>query len=287
MRYLKTGISRGMKEYNPFGLNEQDITRENSTDTNSSPFGQAQTQPGTEQFYAQEDVKQGPAPYDAGQGQFPQFQDKGTFSRDWQKAINSTQPSAEMSELTKKIEAAKNNGWGSQVGKFFSINRKRLALAAIFALFIFGGVQTISNKTNIDLPGSAAIFSGKLAQNDENENGAHKIVQELDLILDGVKATDTNAPFITKTAKTGEGITHLARYAIRDYLENTGKSLSAEQKIYAEDYIQNRMGSEMLEIGDSLSFSNELLNEAVTSAEGLEDWQIENLKQYSANVSLL
>lgn len=261
-----------MQEYNPFGPSTQNNGPKN--ETNPSPFAQNSSSETMQTT----------------QGQFPQFQDtatKNTFSKDWQKAIGGTTSHAEMDELAKRIESAKSNGWGNQIGKLFSINKKRLAIVAISALFLFGGVQAFNNKGNINLPLNATVFSGLLAQNDSNEKDVNKLVQELDLILDATKTSDKNESFITKTASAGEGITHLARYAIRDYLANTGKSLSPEEKIYAEDYVQNRIGSEMLEIGEKLSFSNNLLNDAIDAAQDLENWQIDNLTQYTVSVSLL
>ncbi|MBI1888415.1 MAG: hypothetical protein HYS15_00555, partial [Candidatus Spechtbacteria bacterium] len=88
---------------------------------------------------------------------------------------------------------------------------------------------------------------------------------------------------ITKEAKSGEGITHLARHAIKDYLLEIGKSLSPEQKIYAEDYVQNKIGNEALQLGQKLSFSRDLLKEAVAKSELLNPSQIQNLTQYSAH----
>jgi hypothetical protein len=92
---------------------------------------------------------------------------------------------------------------------------------------------------------------------------------------------------ITITANSGEGITHLARLALHRHVAAQGIGLSNEQKIYAEDYIQNRTGSEMLEVGQKITFSKSIVREAVKSAQGLTGWQIENLRQYTTRASLL
>jgi len=294
-----------MQNYNPFGINSQNkehrseptqgAVHNNVFDSKqSSPF--AETPDGSIGTPTlRQDASQAArdsVPYGTKQGQFPQFQDHSTAD-EWQKAIDSTKgASAEvksgLDELAKKIEAAKDNGWGNQLGKFLALNRKRVAILAVTALFVFGGVQAYNNRNNLDIPGiNLAAISEKFASNDNNTGGANQIVSELDLILEDVEPTNGSGSFITKTAGAGDGITHLARYAIQDYLKRSGESLSAEQKIYAEDYVQNRIGSEPLEIGEKLSFSNDLLDEAVSAAESLEDWQIENLSQYTANTSLL
>jgi len=91
-----------------------------------------------------------------------------------------------------------------------------------------------------------------------------------------------------QTAEAGEGITHLARKALREYLEDKGgPDLTPEQKIYIEDYLQNRIGDRPLELGEKISFSENLITEAIDRAQQLTPEQLENLQQYSALVPLL
>jgi len=87
---------------------------------------------------------------------------------------------------------------------------------------------------------------------------------------------------ITATAQPGEGITHLARRALAEYLEknNLTGELSAEQKIYIEDYLQNRTGTEMLNLGEARTFSNALIAEAIDAAKQLDEKQLKNLEKY-------
>lgn len=90
----------------------------------------------------------------------------------------------------------------------------------------------------------------------------------------------------TVKAESGDGITHLARKALKDYLkQNSNKNLTKEQKIYIEDYMQNATGTEMLEIGETRTFSKSLIEEAITASESLTPAQLDNLKQYSSQVS--
>ena len=91
-----------------------------------------------------------------------------------------------------------------------------------------------------------------------------------------------------QTAEAGEGITHLARKALKEYLKDKGDlNLSPEQKIYIEDYLQNRTGDRFLELGEKISFSESLIAEAINQAQQLTPEQLENLQQYSALVPLL
>lgn len=90
-----------------------------------------------------------------------------------------------------------------------------------------------------------------------------------------------------ETAQQGEGITHLARKALKRYLEEKGSGLelTPEHKIYIEDYLQNKTGERGLLVGEKISFSEELIKEAINKAQQLQPSQLENLKQYSSLVS--
>lgn len=90
-----------------------------------------------------------------------------------------------------------------------------------------------------------------------------------------------------QTAEQGEGITHLARRAAKEYLARTGegRDLTAEHKVYLEDYLQKQTGDKWLELGEKISFSEELIKEAVENSLRLTDGQLDNLKQYSTQVT--
>lgn len=105
--------------------------------------------------------------------------------------------------------------------------------------------------------------------------------EELELTLpSGTKSYE-------EVAEPGEGITHLARKALKTYLEEKGADLglTSEHKIYIEDYLQKKTGDEWLTVGQKISFSEDLIKEGITKAQQLSPEQLENLKQYSALVS--
>jgi len=89
----------------------------------------------------------------------------------------------------------------------------------------------------------------------------------------------------------GEGITHLARKALKDYLkEHPDRKLSNEHKVYIEDYLKDRIlekrtGSKFLELGEEISFSSDMIEEAIDSSLHLTQKQLDNLKNYSALIS--
>lgn len=86
-----------------------------------------------------------------------------------------------------------------------------------------------------------------------------------------------------ETAQEGEGITHLARRALKNYLQDNPQSfqVSPEHKVYIEDYLAKKMGGQTLKLGQTVEFSDDLLKEAIQEAEMLSPQQIENLGQFS------
>ena len=99
---------------------------------------------------------------------------------------------------------------------------------------------------------------------------------------EAISSTNENGKNYTITASYGEGITHLARYALNEYLQenNVNADLNQEQKIYIEDYMQNRKGNDKIEIGHQETFSEGLIEEAISKANNLSNTSIENLKKY-------
>lgn len=91
-------------------------------------------------------------------------------------------------------------------------------------------------------------------------------------------------------AEKGQGITHLARNALKQFLteDPQGKDfkqkLSPEHRIFIEDFMKDRTGSRFLKVGEELQFSKDLIKEAINSSLKLTPRQLENLKQFSAKV---
>lgn len=84
-------------------------------------------------------------------------------------------------------------------------------------------------------------------------------------------------------AEEGEGITHLARKALKRYLTEKGEglNLTPEHKIFIEDYLQKKTGDFWLKVGQKLTFSEELIKEGIEKAQQLTPEQLQNLTQYS------
>lgn len=123
------------------------------------------------------------------------------------------------------------------------------------------------DQTNSEAAGSAATETNK-------ENTAEA-------------AQNTNAVAVEGesykvTAVRGEGITHLARKALNKYLEeNSDDQLTAEHKVYIEDYLQNRVGNGQIAIGHEEAFSKSQIADAIASSKTLSQKSLDNLKKYT------
>lgn len=100
---------------------------------------------------------------------------------------------------------------------------------------------------------------------------------------------------IEVAARSGESKTVLARRAVSGYLNKlnlvfmpeAAPSLTAEEKIYAEDYIKDRLDVGNLYEGDKVDISCYLVEEAVMKARLLTISEKESLEKYSSQVEEL
>lgn len=104
---------------------------------------------------------------------------------------------------------------------------------------------------------------------------------------EGIEIIPRQSKIYEEEAQPGEGITHLARKALKEYLKEKGQglSLTKEHKIYIEDYLQKKTGDFWLQVGQRLTFSEEMIKEAINQSLQLTPEQLQNLTQYTALVS--
>ena len=97
------------------------------------------------------------------------------------------------------------------------------------------------------------------------------------------EASKTDQGYV-EVAAAGEGVTHLARKATTRYLSenNVDFNVTNEHRVYIEDYIKDRMGTQGLSLGEQQTISYDLLREAVDSARNLTPAQLNNLSQYTS-----
>lgn len=91
---------------------------------------------------------------------------------------------------------------------------------------------------------------------------------------------DVSAQAIEKIAEPRQGLTHLARSAIYDYLTANDVELSAEQKLYAETYLVSILGKKSVSVGEKVVFESDKLSESVEKAKNLTPYQIQEWSKY-------
>ncbi|MEA3273632.1 MAG: hypothetical protein U9Q72_03520 [Patescibacteria group bacterium] len=91
------------------------------------------------------------------------------------------------------------------------------------------------------------------------------------------------------TAASGDSLTTLARSAVSQYLDtHNDSSVTAEHKIYMEDYLAKKMGySSRLNIGETKAFSESDIESALEASKTLTPGQLDHLKVFSQQVPSL
>lgn len=102
----------------------------------------------------------------------------------------------------------------------------------------------------------------------------------------GEVSTKSTDGTYTQTAQAGDSLTILARRAMTDYLaDNPDSSLTAEHKVYIEDYMRKHVGHKGgVSVGSQVSFSSSLISQAVSSSKNLTQYELDYLKKFSAKV---
>jgi len=180
-------------------------------------------------------------------------------------------------ELQQKLETEKNSGWGAQIVGLLRSRKKFLAKTVLTLSFV-GGFFAVGIVGTEGLPANLNEVKNVLYSEESTS--------EPEELLEEYSANTEIGESITVTAEAGEGVTHLARRAVEKYLENEGIELSAEQKVYTEDYLKRIEGNYSLSLGQEVTFSTKDIKQAVENAENLEEWQLQNLEQYTQNVQI-
>ena len=141
-----------------------------------------------------------------------------------------------------------------------------------------------SQESKIEETSTEVIEEARDQEEAEEEDNKVILNEETDKkeVEEGFSSLDDSGKTYTITASTGEGITHLARRALKMYTEETsdGSALTEEQKVYAEDYIQNRVGNEKIDTGHQETFSESLIKDAISNASNLSEESLRNLTKY-------
>ncbi len=89
---------------------------------------------------------------------------------------------------------------------------------------------------------------------------------------------------LTITAVRGQGVTHLARQAVRQYTQAKAIALAPEQKVYAEDWLRRRVNIQILYPQQQIPFPLTDVQHAVEKSQHLKKEELANLTQYARRV---
>ncbi len=80
--------------------------------------------------------------------------------------------------------------------------------------------------------------------------------------------------------RSGQGLTHVARTVISEYLAHNVVDISSEQKIYAETYLVNLIGRKPVTTGEVIMFQTKDVVKAIEESKYLTPYQLEAWGQY-------
>lgn len=211
--------------------------------------------------------------------------------------------------MSETPEIKEDLGVGGQTKNWLQDNI-RIILSVLIVIAIAAGIYSYSKRTDEGLLAEEAVLEEmgeEIAAMEEDESpvtiiGEEEETEEMEVTEEvkpeEVKITPTetqtsiseesNEAFI-ETAARGDSRTTLARKALRNYLEkNNDSSLTAEHKIYIEDYLRKNVAfAGSVNPGTTVSFSKNLIKDSIEKAKTLSDNQLKNLEKYSQRVSNL
>ena len=160
-------------------------------------------------------------------------------------------------------------------------------IVAAIALGIYSYSQrteTLSDDMLLDTNGSDTNIA--MEQKGDMTDNTVKSDIKTGVVVTPELSRETETSFVEQ-AEAGNGTTHLARRALAHYLEkNPDSSLTAEHKVYIEDYLRKNVGyTGTVTTKTSVNSTRTLINQAIEKSKTLNDKQLQNLKKYSARVS--
>ncbi len=172
----------------------------------------------------------------------------------------------------------------------------RIIISIVIVVAIAGGIYSYSKRTQ-------APVSEEEQMMEEMAEGETLAGEEEEITVSEEKAEKVSAPTQITAAATsketgtsfieaaghGDGVTHLARRALANYLEkNPDSTLTPEHKIYIEDYLRKHVGfTGRVYVGTSVEFSKDLVSQAIEQSKKLNESQLKNLHKYAVLVPSL
>lgn len=135
---------------------------------------------------------------------------------------------------------------------------QKTALLGDYRVNMFSSIGASKTITGIDTPIDANVNT-----------------EDLSIGVTGNDIPSTLGLIHTAKAEMGDSITTLSRKIAREYIDDNNLSVTKEQKIFIEDYIQNTIGDYDLQIGDEISVSEGIISEAVQKSGSLTEYQVD------------
>ncbi len=180
----------------------------------------------------------------------------------------------------------KKNKFREWISEYSSSVILPIIALAILASGIYLYTNQNDEQVNLFPEDNLANIGGQLSSDPEegliassNEEDTKKTIENI--IPQGRKEGSS----IVEKATKGDGVTNLARRALKDYTKENPQEMTNEHKIFIEDYIKDKTGSKPLEVGEEITFSEDLIKEAINASLELTPGQLSNLEQYSALVA--
>ena len=182
----------------------------------------------------------------------------------------------------------------------------RIIVSIVIVLLIAGGIYSYSKRAETpvkqaDIEENNAIQESLSDSDNENEGKstapsqetpADKTETENKAIAEEKSPAETSQETETsfvQTAVKGDSQTKLARKALSNFLEkNSDSSLTAEHKIYIEDYLRKKVQTnKRVVVGTTMEFQKSLIQEAIAKSKNLNENQLKNLHKYAVRVPSL
>ena len=93
-------------------------------------------------------------------------------------------------------------------------------------------------------------------------------------------AHDTEIEAIEKIAQPRQGLTHLARAALADFISSKEIGLNRTQKLFAETYLVTKLNNRLINAGDVVTFKVNDLTETIEKAQALTPYQLQEWGKY-------
>lgn len=155
-----------------------------------------------------------------------------------------------------------------------------IILIVAAAIYAFSGPQKEGNPAPSETPQDSAVGQVSTSPVPGSPTVAATKVTVASTPLPEARQTETA---YVEVAQQGDGVTHLARRAADHWLQDNqaGYDVTAEHKIYIEDYIKDQIGRKGLQLGAEQEISYQLIADAVAAAKELNEKQLKNLSKYT------